>query len=55
MAKVRNKPLKQNKDSEVYTIGCLYLSSEYKDKTISIIKHIMEAHQMIRMTIQIPR
>ena len=49
MAKLRNKPLKQTK-TEVYTISYLYLSSEYKDKTISIIKHIMEAHQIISCT-----
>jgi len=46
MAKLRNKPLKQNKTkTEVYTIFYFYSNSEYKDKTISIIKHIMEAHQ----------
>jgi len=48
MAKLRNKPLKQNKTkNEVKTISYFYLSSEYNDKTISTIKHIMEAHQMI--------
>ena len=35
MAKLRNKYLKQNKtNTEVYTVSYLYLSSEYKDKTI---------------------
>ena len=35
MAKLRNKPLKQNKtNTAVYIISYFYLSSEYKDKTI---------------------